>query len=200
MSRPQRVTNEAIYEAAHEIIMQHGPDSLTFQTLSKATGLVPAALVRRFKSKQQLFIEVDAYCLEVAADVLAEAAERFNSVLDAIVHGLSSEMKFAVSANLYINGLAFLLKGLDTPELYRNYRAAFKRQENDIRQLLEKAVTQMELRHDTDCVKLAKLLQITQQGACHMWIMSQEEPIQKCIEHHLRILLAAYKVNVRSPE
>ena len=193
MSRPQRVTNEAIYEAAHEIIMQHGPDKLTFQTLSKATGLVPAALVRRFKSKQQLFIEVDKYCLEMAADALAEAAKRFDSVLDAVVYGISNEMGFAVSANMYINGLAFLLKGLETPELYKNYQAAFKRQEHDIRRLLEKAVTQMELRQDTDCVELAKLLQITQQGACHMWIMSQQEPIEKCIERHLRTLLAAYK-------
>lgn len=199
MSRPQRVTNEAIYIAAHEIIMQHGPNGLTFQTLSKATGLVPAALVRRLKSKQQLFIEVDTYCLKMAADTLAEAAERFDSALDAIVHGLSSDMGFAVSANIYINGLAFLLKGLETPELYKNYQAAFKRQEHDIRLLLEKAKTQMELRQDTDCVELAKLLQITQQGACHMWIMSQEEPIEKCIERHLRTLLEAYKVNVRLP-
>ncbi len=199
MSRPQRVANKAIYEAAHEIIMQHGSDSLTFQTLSRATGLVPAALVRRFKSKQQLFIEVDAYCLETGADVLAEAAERFDSALDAIVYGLSSDMGFAVSANTYINGLAFLLKGLETPELYKNYQAAFKRQEYDIRQLLEKAVTQKELQQDTDCTRLAKLLQITQQGACHMWIMSQEEPIEKCIERHLRTLLEVYKVNVRLP-
>lgn len=197
MSRPQRVTNETIYEAAHEIIMQHGPDSLTFQTLGKTTGLVPAALVRRFKSKKQLFIEVDAYCLEIGADALAEAAERFDSALDAIVYGLSSDMGFAVSANIYINGLAFLLKGLETPELYKNYQAAFKRQEHDIRQLLEKAVAQKELRQDTDCVELAKLLQITQQGACHMWIMSQEEPIETCIERHLRALLAVYKVNLR---
>ncbi|HEX6258568.1 MAG TPA: helix-turn-helix domain-containing protein [Candidatus Saccharimonadales bacterium] len=193
MSRPQRVTNEAIYEAAHEIIMQHGPASLTFQTLGKATGLVPAALVRRFKSKQQLFIEVDTYCLEKAANTLAEAAKRFDSALDAIVYGLSGEMGFAMSANVYVNGLAFLLKGLDTPELYKNYQAAFRRQEDDIRQLLEKAVTQMELRQNVDCVGLAKLLQITQQGACHMWIMSQEEPIEKCIERHLRTLLEAYK-------
>ena len=197
MSRPQRVTNGAIYEAAHEIIMQQGPDGLTFQTLSKATGLVPAALVRRFKSKQQLLIEVDAYCLEITADALAGAVARFDSALDAIVYGLSSEMRFAGSANVYVNGLAFLLKGLNTPELYKNYQTAFKRQENDIRQLLEKAVTQMELKQETDCIKLAKLLQITQQGACHMWIMSQEEPIEKCIERHLRTLLAAYKVNVR---
>lgn len=45
MSRPRHITNEAIYEAAHEPIIQHGPDSLTFQTLSRATGRVPAALV-----------------------------------------------------------------------------------------------------------------------------------------------------------
>lgn len=194
MSRPRRITNEAIYEAAHEIIMEHGLDSLTFQALSDAAGLVPAALVRRFKSKQRLLVEVDRYCLETAANVLAEAAGRFESALDAIVYGLSSEMKFAVSAKVYINGLAFLLKSLDSPELYKNYQAAFKRQEDDIRQLLEKAVMQNELAQDVDCAKLAKLLQITQQGACHMWIMLQEEPIERCIERNLRTLLRTYTI------
>src|SRR5687768_85982 len=124
MSRPQRVTNEAIYEAAHEIIMQHGPNGLTFQKLGEVTGLVPAALVRRFGNKHQLFLEVDKYCLDISADALAEAAKRNESPLQAIVEGLSSDMGFATSADIYINGLSFLLKGLDDPELYANYQAA----------------------------------------------------------------------------
>ena len=194
MSRPRRVTNESIYEAAHEIIMQYGPDKLTFQTLSDRTGLVPAALVRRFKSKGQLFIEVDTYCLESAANTLAETAERFDSPLEAIVHGLSNDMKFATSARIYINGLAFLLKSLSSAELYKNYRIAFRRQADDMQQLLQKAVAQNELKQDTDCAGLAKLLQITQQGACHMWIMSQEEPIEKCLERHIRALLRPYTI------
>ena len=189
MSRPRRITNEAIYEAAHEIIMQYGPERLTFQSLSDSTGLVPAALVRRFKSKEQLFIEVDTYCLETAANTLAETAERFDSPLEAVIDGLSNEMKFAASSRVYINGLAFLLKSLSSAELYKNYQVAFRRQTDDIRRLLEKAVAQKELKHDTDCAELAKLLQVTQQGACHAWIMSQEEPIEKCVERHLRTLL-----------
>src|SRR5689334_399906 len=144
MSRPRRITNEAIYEAAHEIIMQHGPDKLTFQTLSDSTGLVPAALVRRFKSKEQLFIEVDTYCLNTAANTLADAAERIESPLEAVIYGLSTEMKFAASASVYINGLAFLLKSLSSAELYKNYQTAFRRQADDIQQLLEKAVAQGE--------------------------------------------------------
>lgn len=195
MSRPRRITNEAIYEAAHNIIMQYGPDKLTFQTLSDSTGLVPAALVRRFKSKEQLFIEVDTYCLETGANTFAEAAERFDSPLGALVYGLSNEMKFAISASVYINGLAFLLKSLGSAELYKNYQVAFRRQTDDIRRLLEKAVAQKELKRDTNCTELAKLLQITQQGACHMWIMSQEEPIEKCVERYLRTLLMTYRVD-----
>lgn len=192
MSRPRRITNDAIYKAAHEIIMQYGPDKLTFQTLSARTGLVPAALVRRFKNKEQLLIEVDAYCLETGANTLVEAAERFDSSLDAIVYGLSNEMKFAISASVYINGLAFLLKSLSSPGLYKNYQVAFGRQMDDIQQLLERAVANKELKQDTDCAELAKLLQITQQGACHIWIMSQEEPIEKCVERHIRALLRMY--------
>lgn len=192
MSRPRTITNETIYEAALEIIMRRGPDSLTFQTLSDATALVPAALVRRFKNKQQLLIEVDLYCLETAANTLAEASKRFDSALDAIVYGLSSEMKFAVSRSVYINGLAFLLEGLKNLELYKNYQAAFKRQENDVQLLLEKAVMQNELKRNVDCPELAKLLQITQHGACHEWVMSQKEPIERCIERYLRSVLQPY--------
>jgi AcrR family transcriptional regulator len=195
MSRPRRVTNDVICKAAHDIIMQHGPRSLTFQSLSEATGLVPAALVRRFRTKQQLLLEVDTYWLEAAADTLAEASLRHDSPLEAIIDALSSEMNFATSADMYINGLAFLLEGLASPNLYTNYQTEFKRRQKDIEHLLEAAKKKRELRSDVDSRELSRLLQITQQGACHMWIMTQTESIESSIERYLRVALRPYIVD-----
>lgn len=192
MSRPRRVTNEMIYEAAHKLIMQYGPNSLTFQKLGEVTGLVPAALVRRFKNKRQLFIEVDKYCLEISADTLADASKRNESPLEAIINGLSSDMSFATSADIYINGLAFLLKGLDDSELYANYQAAFVQQQKTIESLLQKAKLKKEIAQSVDTTELAKLLQVAQQGASHMWIMSQAEPIEQCVERYVRMVLRSY--------
>lgn len=192
MSRPRRVNNDVIYKAAHDIIMRHGPRGLTFQSLGDATGLVPAALVRRFKTKQQLLLEADMYWLEAATDALAEAASRHGSPLEAIIDALSSEMNFATSADIYINGLAFLLEGLASSKMYTNYQTEFKRHQKDIEYLLEAAKKQGELRSDVNSSELSRLLQITQQGACHMWVMTQAEPIGSCIERYLHLALRPY--------
>jgi len=195
MSRPRRVANDVVYKAAHDIIMQHGPRSLTFQSLGDATGLVPAALVRRFRTKQQLLLEIDMYWLEVAADTLTEAASRHDSPLEAIISTLSNEMSFATSADIYINGLAFLLEGLASPKLYTNYQTAFRHRQKGIEYLLEAAKKKRELRSDVNSSELSRLLQIIQQGACHMWIMTQEGPIESSIEQYLRLALRPYMVD-----
>ncbi|HSD56302.1 MAG TPA: helix-turn-helix domain-containing protein [Candidatus Saccharimonadales bacterium] len=187
-----------ICKAAHDIIMQHGPRSLTFQSLGEATGLVPAALVRRFGTKRQLLIEVDTYWLEAAADTLAVAAMRHDSSLEAIVEALSSEMSFANSSTVYTNSLSFLLESLNNPKLYKNYQSAFKRQQESVENLLEIAKEKNELGPDVNCNELSKLLQVTQQGACHMWIMSQAEAIEVCIERYLRLALQPYVVDKAS--
>ncbi len=54
MARPKTLSDLEILDAANRLLHQHGPDSLTFESLGRACGLSPATLVQRFKSKAAL--------------------------------------------------------------------------------------------------------------------------------------------------
>ncbi|RWP76586.1 helix-turn-helix domain-containing protein [Mesorhizobium sp.] len=54
MPRQKTQSDEHVLEAAHRLIHKHGPESLTFERLSKACGLSGSTLVQRFKNKATL--------------------------------------------------------------------------------------------------------------------------------------------------
>ncbi|KKC36626.1 TetR family transcriptional regulator [Devosia epidermidihirudinis] len=51
MARPRTVTDEAILEAAMDMMYRAGPDALTFASVGKAVGLSAATLVQRYGTK-----------------------------------------------------------------------------------------------------------------------------------------------------
>ncbi|MGE0281887.1 MAG: TetR/AcrR family transcriptional regulator [Rhizobiaceae bacterium] len=77
MARTKRLPDEAVLDAALELIHRRGPDSLTFANLSEVCGLSPATLVQRFHGKPEL---VQAALLR-AWDRLDEKTARLASEL-----------------------------------------------------------------------------------------------------------------------
>lgn len=54
MARPKTLSDEAALDAVLRLIEAQGPESLTFASAAKATGLAPATLVQRYGSKPAL--------------------------------------------------------------------------------------------------------------------------------------------------
>ena len=54
MPRPRTITDDAVLDAALDVMMKHGPAGATFARLADATGLATATLVQRFGSKPAL--------------------------------------------------------------------------------------------------------------------------------------------------
>lgn len=52
MGRPKKISDSEILLIAFEVISREGFESFTFEQVSKATKLSPAALVKRFKTKK----------------------------------------------------------------------------------------------------------------------------------------------------
>jgi AcrR family transcriptional regulator len=200
MARPRRVADKDILEAAYDIIMQEGPGGLTFEALSSQTGLVPAALVKRFKNKKQLIAAIDRYGLERTNVALKEAMERHDSPIEAIIAGLVAEMAFARTLKGYVSGQSFLLMDLSDPELYDNYHVSFHERQKQSEELLEKAKRRGLLRSDVDSKQLAILFQIIQQGSGHVWAMSQDKEISDYIKKYVRIVLDPYLVDKKADQ
>lgn len=193
MARPVQVSDAEIFEAVFVIILEEGLDKLTFDRIAKKVGLVRTAIVNRFKNRQALLLAADTYYLEQSENTLEKAAQVTTDPIDAIITGLSTEMRFATSPQAYSNSLAMLAYGFNTPQLYQNYQRAYLAQRSMIASLLEQAKADGELQPETNCQQLAQLLQVVQQGAAHTWMMLQDATVETYLEKFIQAALRPYR-------
>jgi AcrR family transcriptional regulator len=193
MARPKLVSDQNIIAAAYELLMEQGLRGLTFESLSSQVGLVPAALVRRFKSKQALLLEVDRYALERTNDKVAEAMEKTLSPIEAILAQFTTELEFASTLEKFANGQEFLLMDFRHQDLYSNYQISFEQRHQQVVELLQKAQDAGELQKIADVAELARHLEMLLHGAGHVWAMTRDVPIEQYIRRHVLIALKPYR-------
>lgn len=192
MARPRSVSDQTIITEAYELLMTVGPSSLTFERLGARVGLVPAALVRRFKNKQGLLLEVDRYALERTNSKVAEAMAATTSPIDAIIAQFTTELGFASTIERFINGQEFLLTDLRDKNLYTNYQTSFEHRHSQVAELLQHAQADGQLEGIDDVDELAQHLEMLLHGAGHVWAMRQDRPIEAYIAHHVQLALKPY--------
>jgi AcrR family transcriptional regulator len=193
MARPRSISDQTILQEAYDLIMTDGPSKLTFERLGAKVGLVPAALVRRFKNKQQLIAEVDRYALQQTNAKVDEAMEQTSSPIEAIIAQFVTELGFASTLERFANGQEFLLMDFREKDLYTNYRGSFEHRHQQIIALLKKAEEAGELQGVEDSEELARHLEMILHGAGHVWAMTQDDSIEKYISHHVEFALKTYK-------
>lgn len=195
MARPKKVSDEDLVAAAYELLMAEGPNNLTFEKLSEKVGLVPAALVRRFRNKRNLLLEVDRYALARSSTHRQAAMDEQQSPIDAIIAGFTNELSFASSLKRFIHGQEFLLMDFADHTLYQNYEVSFRERHAEVADLIRQAQARGELSPDLDPAKTARLLQMILHGAGHVWAMTQEGPIEDYINQYVRLALEPYRTN-----
>lgn len=193
MARPRSIPDQTIIAAAYDLLMEEGVAKLTFERLSTRVGLVPGALVRRFKTKQQLLLEVDHYALELTNAKVTEAIEKTSSSVEALVIQFTTEKAFASTIERFVNGEEFLLMDLRDKNLYTNYQRSFEHRHQQIVKLLQQAQTDGELAGIGDVDKLARHLELIMHGAGHVWAMTQASPIETYIRQHIQFALQPYR-------
>lgn len=193
MARPRSISDQTILQEAYELLMEVGPNGFTFERLGTQVGLVPAALVRRFKNKKQLILETDRYALRQTDDEVQQAIARAVSPIEAIVAMFAAELGFASTIARYANGQDILLMDFRDSDLYANYRISFERRHEQVIALLEKAQETGELKAIDNLDELARHLEMIQHGAGHVWAMSQEASVAEYIAHHVDMALRPYR-------
>src|SRR6266702_3043024 len=193
MARPRSISDQTIVAEAYELLMEQGPGNLTFDRLGNRVGLVPAALVRRFKNKQQLLLEIDRYALERTNTKVKAAMAIAASPTATIIAQFTTEKAFASSLERFINGEEFLLMDLRNKNLYTNYQVSFEHRHKQVAQLLQKAQAEGELEGIDDLDNLARHLEMIMHGAGHVWALTQQGPIEDYISHHVQFALQPYR-------
>ena len=198
MARPRLVSDQTIISEAYSLLMESGPDGLTFERLAARVGLVPAALVRRFKNKQALLLAVDRHGLERTNAKVQEAIENAASPIDAIIAQFTTELEFASNLERFVHGQQFLLMDFQDEDLYANYRLSFEHRHQQVAALLERAQDEGELENVGDFQLLARHLEMILHGAGHVWAMTQAGPIEEYIKRHVEFALLPYRKQKRT--
>ncbi len=74
MARPRVIDDERLLAAAREVLVELGPAAVTLQRVAERSGVSAATLIKRFGSKQQLFLALNRRWVESILPGL-EAAE-----------------------------------------------------------------------------------------------------------------------------
>lgn len=192
MARPRSISSQDILAEAYGLIMEVGPGKFTFERLGQRVGLVPTALIRRFRNKKQLMLEIDRYALELTNKEVFKAIEEARSPVEAIIVQFITEMKYASTVERFANGQEFLLYGFRDKGLYDNYRISFERRHLQVAQLLMRAQEDGLLTGIDNINELARHLEMVLHGAGHVWAMTQEGTIEDCIRRYVDLTLKPY--------
>lgn len=116
MPRRKTLSDEAVLEAALALIQEHGPEALTFESLSRACGLSGSTLVQRFGAKAALKRAALMHAwdgLDIRTATLSAAVPKSPAGAIALLVGLSDFGEIEA----YAEGLLLLREDLRDPLL-----------------------------------------------------------------------------------
>ncbi|WP_284388575.1 TetR/AcrR family transcriptional regulator [Devosia yakushimensis] len=178
MARPRTVTDEAILDAAMNLMYREGPDALTFAAVGRAVGLSPATLVQRYATKETFLRAAMLRGWDQLDDLTAEldrtAAVNPDGAVDMLVAMIPEGMSDAENAM----GLAILREDMRDPVLRARGSAWRKALAAALGRRLTGDSAKME--------QLGLMLASQWQGAQLWWGFEQDGPPGEVIGRELR--------------
>jgi len=183
MPRKKTLPDAEVLAAAHRLIHERGPEALTFEALSRATGLSASTLVQRFKSKAALKRAALLHAwdgLDARTAALSRDLPKTPEGAIALLVGLSGDYG---DIEQYAEGLLVLREDLRDPQLRARggaWKAALS------------AALDACFADTPGAPKGAGLLLATQwQGALLWWSFAPEGPVAGYVEASLRDFVGA---------
>lgn len=191
MSRTKKISDSDILDRAFEVISKEGFHSFTFEQVSRAVKLSPAALVKRFKTKKQLaLLARNQRWDRNLGHVDPEKINKLNGLEG--IYSFLSIIAASVNSNrlgehaVWLGTEAGSLKSKKKVAAYfENTRLIFKR-------LLEEAINNKELINTIDTKSFAKVLEALVQGSIFQFAFLEERDIESHIKSHFKLILSTY--------
>ncbi|MDX1454862.1 MAG: TetR/AcrR family transcriptional regulator [Gammaproteobacteria bacterium] len=192
MGRPRKVSDQAITEAALEVILQDSVADLTLERVATVVGVTAPALVQRFGSRRRLLVSV----LEQLADgIRLEPAERGQRQLDTLERNLLALAEPMANPRAAGNFLAFITHTLAVGESRDHVSKLMQRLRYSMTRALQEAIDDGELRPATRCAELASLTQGVFWASLLEWGSSQtlDRTLAQNLAQNLHSLWAPYR-------
>lgn len=189
--RPRKVSDEAIFAAAHRVMARVGPAQFTLAEIAAEAGLTAGALVQRFGSKLGLLRALMTAFSAEGPRMFEELRARHRSPLAAVRDYADCVAQMGESPGGLAHHLGWLQLDLTDPGMHAELKRQSEAGLESIRSLLEEAVQGGELRRGTDARALARAVQVAASGSL-MTSAALGEPARAAMRKDLDAVLAPH--------
>jgi AcrR family transcriptional regulator len=190
--RPQKVTDDDIFVAAHRAMSRLGPGELTLADIAKEAGVTAGLLVQRFGSKRKLLLTLSQRFSGGTADMFADLRRGHRSPLATLRAYSDCMAHMAASPAAFARNFAYLQIDLTDPDFRKHLVKHAAATRVELQKLLKEAIDARELSPDTNPKQLARTIEAVIGGSMMSWAFYQEGTAAKWMRHDLDAVLKPY--------
>ena len=193
MSPRRRKAEDAdVFAAMGRVMRRVGPADVTLAAIAAEAGVTASALVQRFGSKRELVLAHWRQTPAGGDDQKPQRRAPTQSALSALRATAAGFAKLAASPRAALRNLAYMHSDWSDPALRRHVLRHFLAARARVQQLLDDAVSEGELRTDTDIQTLTRMIEVTLFGSFLTWTMHREGSAATRVREDLDATLRPY--------
>jgi|SRR5688572_14563154 len=192
MARPQKVTDDDIFMAAHRAMSRLGPGELTLADIATEAGVTAGLLVQRFGSKRDLLLALAGKFSGGTGQMFAEMRKGHRSPLAALRAYSDCMAQMAATPAAFARNFAYLQIDLTDPDFRKHISKNAAASRVELQKLVREAIAAGELKPDTNARQLARTIEAVVGGSMLSWAFYQEGAADKWMRHDLDAVLKPY--------
>jgi len=191
MGRPKKLSDDECLEQAFDVISREGFESFTLEQVGRAVGLSPAALIKRFGTKDRLARAARDRKWDVNLEQVAAAQSDSLRGLASLSHFVKLIARSVDSKRLGEH-MRLLGSQSDEPRSRKRVAAYFRGTRERVALCLREAVEDEELR-PIDVERVAFSLEALIQGAIFQFGFLERRGIENHLHEHVQTFLEPYR-------
>jgi AcrR family transcriptional regulator len=192
MARPQKVTDDDIFMAAHRAMSRLGPGELTLADIAKEAGVTAGLLVQRFGSKRDLLLTLAEKFSGGTSEMFAEMRRGHRSPLAALRAYSDCMAQMASTPAAFARNFAYLQIDLTDADFRKHIAKHAAASRVELQKLVREAIAAGELQPATNAKQLARTIEAVVGGSMLSWAFYQEGTAEKWMRHDLDAVLKPY--------
>ncbi|HUC57676.1 MAG TPA: helix-turn-helix domain-containing protein [Streptosporangiaceae bacterium] len=191
MARPRVIDDERLLAAAQQVLFDVGPAVFTLQRVAERAGVSAATLIKRFGSKQQIFVELDRRWVASIEPGLAAAEAGCRSPLERLRAAALWGFDDLDSPANTANELAALALDLEDDTMRGLLASGWQVIEDHLTACAAEAIAAGELGQGMPAAQIARILLATAEGTRITWCVRPVGSLVERAEADLEVVLAA---------
>ncbi|GAB6928639.1 hypothetical protein JCM10914A_26220 [Paenibacillus sp. JCM 10914] len=190
MARPRAFQDEVIFHGVYQALCKKGYGQVALTDITEEVSISPAALMKRFGSKKNLFLAYGDYVLELTRQAFQDASQSNLSrveALKAVFKHSTGRMKDPVEL---ANHTSFYLEGTADPDLLERTRSRLRLIDDHTQHMLEQAIASQEI-IPCDVAKVSRVLQSAIGGAMLIWIKESDRTLDELFDECFEMIFAS---------